>query len=61
VTRAVVAVVAVVDVEPAGERADEVDRFTVRDGLIAAVEHIGDTEMPSGRRQHDAGFPEVIP
>lgn len=40
-------VVAVVDVELAGERANEVDCFTVRDGLIAAVEHIGDTEMPS--------------
>jgi predicted SnoaL-like aldol condensation-catalyzing enzyme len=40
-------VVAVIDVELAGERANEVDRFTVRDGLIAAVEHIGDTEMLS--------------
>ena len=40
-------VVAVIDVEPAGERANEVDRFTVRDGLIVAVEHIGDTEMPT--------------
>jgi hypothetical protein len=34
-------------VELAGERASEVDCFTVRDSLIAAVEHIGDTEMPS--------------
>jgi ketosteroid isomerase-like protein len=40
-------VVAVVDVELAGERANEVDRFVIRDGLIASVEHIGDTEMLS--------------
>lgn len=38
-------VLAVVDVELAGERANEVDRFEVRDGRIMAVEHIGDTEM----------------
>ena len=40
-------VLAVVDVELAGERANEVDRFDLRDGLIVAVEHIGDTEMLS--------------
>jgi ketosteroid isomerase-like protein len=40
-------VLAVVDVELAGERAKEVDRFVVRDGLIVAVEHVGDTEMLS--------------
>ncbi|MCV7008077.1 nuclear transport factor 2 family protein [Mycobacterium gordonae] len=40
-------VLAVVDVELAGERANEVDRFELRDGLIVAVEHIGDTEMLS--------------
>ncbi|HYO00634.1 MAG TPA: nuclear transport factor 2 family protein [Mycobacterium sp.] len=40
-------VVAIVDVELAGERANEVDRFVIRDGLIVAVEHIGDTEMLS--------------
>ena len=40
-------VLAVVDVELAGERAKEVDRFDLRDGLIVAVEHIGDTEMLS--------------
>jgi len=34
-------------VELAGEGANEVDCFTFRDGLIAAVEHIGDTEMLS--------------
>ncbi|KRE27763.1 hypothetical protein ASG82_15475 [Mycobacterium sp. Soil538] len=38
-------VLAVVDVELAGERANEVDRFVLRDGVIVAVEHIGDTEM----------------
>lgn len=40
-------VVAVVHVELAGERANEVDRFTLRDGVITAVEHIGDTAMLS--------------
>lgn len=40
-------VVAVVDVELAGARANEVDRFVIRDGLIVSVEHIGDTEMLS--------------
>jgi ketosteroid isomerase-like protein len=40
-------VLAVVDVELAGERANEVDRFELRDGMIVAVEHIGDTEMLS--------------
>lgn len=40
-------VVAVVDVELGGERANEVDRFDLRDGLIVAVEHVGDTEMLS--------------
>lgn len=40
-------VIAVVDVELAGERANEVDRFVLRDGLIVEVEHIGDTEMLS--------------
>jgi ketosteroid isomerase-like protein len=40
-------VLAVVDVELAGERANEVDRFDLRNGLIMAVEHIGDTEMLS--------------
>lgn len=40
-------VLAVVDVELDGERANEVDRFELRDGLIVAVEHIGDTEMLS--------------
>jgi len=38
-------VLAVVDVELAGGRANEVDRFDLRDGRIVAVEHIGDTEM----------------
>ncbi len=38
-------VVAVVDVELAGQRANEVDRITLQDRLIVAVEHIGDTEM----------------
>jgi len=37
----------VVAVEPAGRRANEVDRLTLQEGLIVAVEHIGDTEMPS--------------
>lgn len=40
-------VLAVVDVELAGERAKEVDRFDLRNGLIVAVEHIGDTEVLS--------------
>ncbi|MFF9819751.1 nuclear transport factor 2 family protein [Streptomyces sp. NPDC014006] len=40
-------VVAVVAVELAGQRANEVDRFTLQDGRIVAVEHIGDTEMLS--------------
>ena len=40
-------VLAVVDVELAGERATEVDRFDLRDAVIVAVEHIGDTEMLS--------------
>lgn len=40
-------VLAVVDVELAGQRANEVDRFDLRNGLIVAVEHIGDTEMLS--------------
>ncbi len=40
-------VLAVVDVELGGERANEVDRFDLREGLIVAVEHIGDTEMLS--------------
>lgn len=39
-------VVAVVEVQLAGEQANEVDRFVLdEDGLIVAVEHIGDTEM----------------
>jgi len=38
-------VVAVVAVELAGQRAK--GRFTLQDGLIVAVEHIGDTEMLS--------------
>lgn len=40
-------VVAVVAVELAGQQANEVDRFTLEEGLIVAVEHIGDTEMLS--------------
>jgi ketosteroid isomerase-like protein len=40
-------VVAVAAVELASQRANEVDRFTLQDGLIVAVEHIGDTEMLS--------------
>ncbi|TQJ92773.1 nuclear transport factor 2 family protein [Streptomyces sp. SLBN-31] len=40
-------VVAVVAVELAGQRANEVDRFTLQDGLIVVVEHTGDTEMLS--------------
>ena len=40
-------VLTVVDVELAGERANEVDRFVLRDGLIVAAEHIGDTELLS--------------
>lgn len=40
-------VVALVAVELAGQRANEVDRFTLQDGLIVAVEHIGDTHMLS--------------
>jgi ketosteroid isomerase-like protein len=49
-------VVAVVDVELAGERAHEVDRFVVRDGLIISVEHIGDTEMLSRALREPAPF-----
>lgn len=40
-------VLAVVDVRLAGEQANEVDRFDLRDGVIVAVEHVGDTEMLS--------------
>lgn len=40
-------VLAVVDVELAGERATEVDRFVLKEGRIISVEHIGDTEMLS--------------
>jgi len=38
-------VVALINVELAGLRANEVDVITFKDGSIVAVEHIGDTEM----------------
>ena len=38
-------VVAITKVTLAGDSANEVDRFTFRDGVIVAVEHIGDTQM----------------